>query len=105
MEKDELKPYSSMCRCEYEDTPERLDYYLDSQTAGLSRIIARIDKMLIKAKPDTRLISKAPEMYEAIKNIISFIDGLLRFGGIDRDNQEALVSYHRELKQAIEGVE
>ena len=56
-------------------------------------------------KANAQLISAAPEMYEAIKSVISFIDGLLRYGGVDRDNQEALISYHKELKQAIKGVD
>ena len=46
VEKGDLLPYSHMSRCEYEDKPERLKYYLDSQTAGLSHRIAQIDKML-----------------------------------------------------------
>lgn len=45
----DLMPYS-MDRHEYEDTPERLEYYLDSQTAGLSYKIKQIHKMLVEAK-------------------------------------------------------
>ena len=48
VESGELIPYGSMFRGEYADTPERLDYWLDSQTAGLSHTILRIHKMLIK---------------------------------------------------------
>ena len=46
IEKDIIKPYSHMHKCDYEDNKDRLDYYFDSQTAGLSYIIAKIDKML-----------------------------------------------------------
>jgi hypothetical protein len=41
-----ILPYSSLHKCEYEDTPERLGYYLDSQTAGLSNDIAYIHKLI-----------------------------------------------------------
>lgn len=46
VEKGELIPYHHMPRCEYENSKERLEYYFDSQTAGLSHLIGRIDKML-----------------------------------------------------------
>lgn len=39
-------PYSHMQRADYEDTPERLAYYKDSQTAGLSRKIREIHQLL-----------------------------------------------------------
>lgn len=41
-----LIPYPRMQKSEYEDTPERLDYYLDSQTAGLSWKIGYIHRLL-----------------------------------------------------------
>ena len=46
VEENRIIPYSSMHKCDYEDTPERLEYYLDSQTAGLSHDIAYIDYLL-----------------------------------------------------------
>jgi hypothetical protein len=46
VEKDIIRPYGFMHECEYKDNPDRLDYFYDSQTAGLSFIIKRIDKML-----------------------------------------------------------
>jgi hypothetical protein len=48
VESGDLLPYSHMRRIEYEDTPERLEYYLDSQTAGLSHKIGQIHKMLME---------------------------------------------------------
>jgi len=41
-------PYSHMNKNEYEDTPERLEYYYDSQCAGLSHDIAYIHKLLME---------------------------------------------------------
>lgn len=47
VENRKLVPYSHiLCRVEYENTPERLSYYLDSQTAGLSHTIKRIETLL-----------------------------------------------------------
>lgn len=46
VEEGSLLPYGHMCRPDYEDTPERLAYYLDSQTAGLSHVIQRIHGLL-----------------------------------------------------------
>jgi len=46
VEAGELLPYGHMCRRKYEDSPERLAYYLDTQTAGLSHTIWRIDHLL-----------------------------------------------------------
>lgn len=46
VEDGEIIPYSHLRRCEYENTPERLGYYLDSQTAGLSHRIKKIHKLL-----------------------------------------------------------
>ena len=43
-----LLPYSHMHRFDYENTSERLDYYLCTQTAGLSHKIMQIHKMLIE---------------------------------------------------------
>jgi len=44
VESGELIPYRSMHRSEYDSYP---DYWLDTQTAGLSHTILRIHKMLI----------------------------------------------------------
>ena len=46
IKEDRIIPYSHMQKCEYEDTPERLEYYLDSQTAGLSWSIGYIHRLL-----------------------------------------------------------
>jgi hypothetical protein len=46
VEDNVLKPYHSMSRADYSDTPEKLEYYYDSQTAGLSHIIRVIHQML-----------------------------------------------------------
>lgn len=43
-------PYGHMCRKDYGKTPENLEYYFDSQTAGLSHIIKQIH-LLIEGKP------------------------------------------------------
>jgi len=43
---NKMLPYSHMQRSEYEDTPERLQYFLDSQTAGLARDIAYIHRLI-----------------------------------------------------------
>ncbi len=52
VKKGEFVPYSHLQKNEYENTPERLDYWFDSQTAGLSHRIAQVDRMLIKAKAE-----------------------------------------------------
>ena len=45
--KDEtIIPYAHMSKFDYKDDPELLEYWLDSQTAGLSHDIREIDKML-----------------------------------------------------------
>jgi hypothetical protein len=46
VEDGDMLSYSHLRRSEYEGTPERLSYYLDSQTAGLSMEIRRIHKLL-----------------------------------------------------------
>lgn len=46
VEEGRLLPYSHICRIDYEDTPERLKYFFDSQTAGLSHEIANIHALL-----------------------------------------------------------
>ena len=51
VENNEIIPYHSMDRHEYENDKERLDFYFDSQTAGLSQIIKRIH-FLIKKKEE-----------------------------------------------------
>ena len=43
-----LIPYSHMKRSEYEDTVEGLEYYLDSQTVGASRIVKKIHDLIKK---------------------------------------------------------
>lgn len=50
IENNELVPYSHMRRSEYENTPEELDYWLDTQTSGLSLNIRRIDYLLNEKK-------------------------------------------------------
>lgn len=44
-----ILPYN-MDKCEYEKTPERLEYYYDSQTAGLSHKISFIHKLIKEYK-------------------------------------------------------
>ena len=46
VERNELIPYPHMPRFEYEDTPERLSYWLDTQTSRLSLDIRYIHKLL-----------------------------------------------------------
>ncbi len=46
IENGDCIPYSSMSKRDYQDTPERIQYYLDTQTAGLSYTIKRIHKLL-----------------------------------------------------------
>lgn len=46
VEDGKIIPYSHMRRGEYENTPQRLAYYLHSQTAGLSHTIKRIHRLL-----------------------------------------------------------
>ena len=46
IEHNEMVPYSHMQRSDYENDPDRLLYWLDSQTAGLSHSIKRIHQML-----------------------------------------------------------
>lgn len=43
---NQLVPYSHMNKHEYEDTPERFSYWLDTQTARLSHDISQIDRLL-----------------------------------------------------------
>lgn len=67
----EIVPYSHMCRVEYENTPERLDYFFDSQTAGLSHLIRRIHKLL-EPVSDTPAPSEAREVPEPVTQKESF---------------------------------
>ena len=46
VEEGYLIPYSHMHKCDYENNPERLEYWLESQTAGISHTIKYIDKLL-----------------------------------------------------------
>ena len=55
VEAGELLPYSQINRVDYENSPERLDYYFDSQTAGLSHTIMRIANLLGIDKVTARL--------------------------------------------------
>lgn len=41
-----IRPYTHMLRCDYEDTPEHLEYYLATQTEGLSRYMKYIETLL-----------------------------------------------------------
>ena len=41
-----LRPYNRMNVAEYSGNPDKLEYYYDVQTAGLSLIIKYIDKLL-----------------------------------------------------------
>jgi hypothetical protein len=54
VEQGELIPYTHMDRSEYEGSEEKKEYWLDSQTAGLSYTIARIHKMFLdsEVRPD-----------------------------------------------------
>ena len=57
VEDDRSLPYSHMSRCDYEDTPETLKYYLDSQTAGLSREIKFFHLLIKKAEHECKGVS------------------------------------------------
>lgn len=46
VEDGRIVPYSHMDKADYENDPERLAYYLDSQTAGLARDIKYIHRLL-----------------------------------------------------------
>jgi hypothetical protein len=46
IEQNEMIPYSHMSKHDYSDSKENLEYWFDSQCAGLSRTIARIDRLL-----------------------------------------------------------
>jgi len=48
VENGQLLPYSHLRRGDFDDTPERLEYYLDSQTAGLSHEIQHIHALLME---------------------------------------------------------
>jgi len=52
IENNEMIPYTSMSRSEYEDTPERLDYWLDAQTSKLTRDINYIAHLLEESTND-----------------------------------------------------
>ena len=49
VESGELRPYAHMRQPDYADSPEKLEYFYDSQTAGLSHTIARIAHLLDEA--------------------------------------------------------
>lgn len=42
----DMIPYSHLRKDEYDDTPEKLEFWFDSQTAGLSHKIKQIHKLL-----------------------------------------------------------
>ena len=44
--KNEMVPYSHMKRSDWDNNPNKLNYWLDSQTAGLSHSIKKIHQML-----------------------------------------------------------
>lgn len=44
-----ITPYTYMHKCDYENTPERLEYWIESQTAGLSKYLAHIESMFQEA--------------------------------------------------------
>ena len=46
VEQKEMLPYSSMSFKEYNDTPERRNYWLDTQTSNLSHNIKKIHQMI-----------------------------------------------------------
>jgi len=46
IEENTLRPFSHMDITEYNDNPDKLEYYYDCQTSGLSPIIRHIDKLL-----------------------------------------------------------
>lgn len=46
VEEGRMLPYRHMKKSEYEDTPEHLGYFFDSQTAGLSHSILYIHRMI-----------------------------------------------------------
>ena len=46
VESGKLLPYRHLYKSEHESTPEKLEFYYDSQTAGLSYTIKLIDEML-----------------------------------------------------------
>lgn len=50
VEENIIRPYGHMVRCDYEDSPSRLEYYLETQTAGLVFTIQYIDGLLKEYK-------------------------------------------------------
>lgn len=48
IEEGEMIPYPNMNKHEYEETPERLEYYFDTQCAGLSFDIMMVHSLLIE---------------------------------------------------------
>lgn len=74
-----IVPYGHMCRVEYENTPERLDYYFDSQTAGLSHTIKRIDHLL---NPKSARADSYEAMREALKRCEFDFDVLITRGDL-----------------------
>ena len=52
VESGEMIPYPHMSKHEYEDTPERLEYWLDTQTASLSYDVKRIYSMVLELAQD-----------------------------------------------------
>jgi len=48
VENGEMIPYTRMRKNEYEDTPERLEYWLDTQTTSLSYDVKRIYLMVLE---------------------------------------------------------
>ena len=50
VESGEMKGYDHMSRADYENDPDKLSYYLDTQTAELCRKVERIE-YLLAARP------------------------------------------------------
>lgn len=92
VERGELKPYGHTCRVEYENSPERLAYYFDSQTAGLSHTIKRIDCLLNAEKSnDTDLVAISErEVLDAAKTWVHKVV-----------NTGTVLSSERELVDAV----
>lgn len=51
VESGEMKPYGHMREGDYTDTPGRHEYYLDTQTAAMSRQVQRIEYLLLASRP------------------------------------------------------
>lgn len=52
IEKGQLIPYEHLSRHDYEGSKDKLDFWFDSQTAGLSHVILQIDRLLKEVTHD-----------------------------------------------------